>query len=92
MSIHIVTGVAGFIGSHLAETLLKEGIGVIGIDQFNDYYDPQLKQKNIVNLKEFANFKLIKADIKDLDWRELLQRKKRLLNLMDVIMVLTTTF
>ncbi len=73
MSIHIVTGVAGFIGSHLAETLLKKGIGVIGIDQFNDYYDPQLKQKNIVNLKEFANFKLIKADIKDLDWRSLLQ-------------------
>lgn len=73
MSTHIVTGVAGFIGSHLAETLLKKGIGVIGIDQFNDYYDPQLKQKNIVNLHQFSNFKLIKANIKDLDWQQLLQ-------------------
>ncbi len=73
MSTHIVTGVAGFIGSHLAETLLKQGIGVIGIDQFNDYYNPQLKQKNLVKLKEFDNFSLIKADIKDLDWQQLLQ-------------------
>lgn len=73
MSTHIVTGVAGFIGSHLAETLLKKGIEVIGIDQFNDYYDPQLKQKNIVNLKDFYNFKLIKADIEELDWQQLLQ-------------------
>ncbi|MFM6307731.1 MAG: NAD-dependent epimerase/dehydratase family protein, partial [Dolichospermum sp.] len=39
----IVTGVAGFIGSHLAETLLKQGEEVIGIDEFNDYYDPLLK-------------------------------------------------
>ena len=73
MSTHIVTGVAGFIGSHLAETLLKQDIRVIGIDQFNDYYDPQLKEKNIVNLNQFSNFKLIKASIEDLDWQELLQ-------------------
>ena len=73
MSTHIVTGVAGFIGSHLAETLLKQGIDVIGIDQFNDYYDPQLKQNNIVTLQEFSNFKLIKADIEELDWQKLLE-------------------
>lgn len=73
MSTHIVTGVAGFIGSHLAETLLKQGVSVIGIDQFNDYYDPLLKEKNIVNLQDFANFKLIKADIEALDWQQLLQ-------------------
>ncbi len=36
MITHIVTGVAGFIGSHLAETLVQQGINVIGIDQFND--------------------------------------------------------
>ncbi len=72
-STHIVTGVVGFIGSHLAETLLQQGIGVIGIDQFNDYYDPQLKEKNLVNLKQFANFKLIKDDLEKLDWRQLLQ-------------------
>ena len=73
MSTHIVTGVAGFIGSHLAETLLKQGIAVIGIDQFNDYYDPQLKHNNIINLQEFSNFKLLKADIEELDWQQLLQ-------------------
>ncbi|MGB7518076.1 MAG: GDP-mannose 4,6-dehydratase, partial [Spirulinaceae cyanobacterium] len=39
MATHIVTGVAGFIASHLAETLLRKGDRVIGIDQFNDYYD-----------------------------------------------------
>lgn len=72
MSTHIVTGVAGFIGSHLAETLLKKGIDVVGIDQFNDYYDPQLKQNNIINLHKFSNFKLIQGDIEELNWQELL--------------------
>ena len=73
MSTHIVTGAAGFIGSHLAETLLKQGVEVIGIDQFNDYYDPQLKEKNVANLKKFANFKLIRDDIEALNWQQLLQ-------------------
>jgi len=70
---HIVTGVAGFIGSHLAQTLLEEGANVIGIDQLNDYYDRQLKQNNIANLKQYAGFKLIEANIQDLNWQELLQ-------------------
>lgn len=73
MSTHLITGVAGFIGSHLAETLLKQGIEVVGIDQFNDYYDPQLKEKNVINLTKFSNFKLIRANVEDLDWQELLQ-------------------
>lgn len=72
MNTHIVTGVAGFIGSHLAETLLQQGVEVIGVDQFNDYYDPQLKHNNLVSLKQYANFKFIRADIQELDWRELL--------------------
>ena len=72
MSTHIVTGVAGFIGSHLAEALLKQGDKVIGVDQLNDYYDPQLKHNNLVNLKEYPGFKFIKADIQALDWLELL--------------------
>ena len=70
---HIVTGAAGFIGSHLAQALLESGANVIGIDQFNDYYDCQLKHDNIANLKQYAGFKLIKANIQDLDWQELLQ-------------------
>ncbi len=74
MGIHIVTGVAGFIGSHLAEALLQQGLEVIGIDQFNDYYDCQLKQDNLINLEANARFKLIKANIQDLDWQQLLQQ------------------
>ena len=74
MGIHIVTGVAGFIGSHLAEALLQKGSAVIGIDQFNDYYDCQLKQDNIVNLRQNSRFKLIKANIQELDWQQLLKQ------------------
>jgi len=42
----LVTGAAGFIGSHLAERLSKEGHDVIGVDNFNDYYSPLLKRSN----------------------------------------------
>ena len=73
MSTHIVTGVAGFIGSHLAETLLQQGENVIGVDQLNDYYDPQLKQNNLVILKAYTGFKFIHADIQALDWQNLLK-------------------
>ncbi|CCI20800.1 NAD-dependent epimerase/dehydratase family protein [Microcystis aeruginosa] len=73
MATHIVTGVAGFIGSSLAEKLLEQGDQVIGIDQFNDYYDPSLKHKNAHILAKYREFKLIEADIQSLDWRQLLQ-------------------
>src|SRR5947207_8163996 len=43
---HVVTGAAGFIGSHLAEALIAAGHEVVGIDCFTDYYDPQLKEEN----------------------------------------------
>ena len=42
---HIITGVAGFIGSHIAETLLKQGMEVVGVDQINNYYEPSFKQQ-----------------------------------------------
>jgi len=41
----------GFIGSHLVEALLNQGELVIGIDQFNDYYDPNLKRRNIAQFE-----------------------------------------
>lgn len=69
----IVTGVAGFIGSHLAEALLKQGEEVIGIDEFNDYYDPALKRKNIVHLQNYPGFRLIEGNIQFLDWQTLLK-------------------
>ena len=73
MVTHIVTGVAGFIGSHLAENILKQGDRIIGIDQINDYYDVNQKQANIAHLQQYPNFEFIKADIQELNWLELLK-------------------
>ena len=68
----IVTGVGGFIGSHLAETLLNQGDKVIGIDEFNDYYNPTLKRQNISQFQEHPGFQLIQNNIQSLNWSELL--------------------
>lgn len=72
MATSIVTGVGGFIGSHLAEALLNQGKQVIGVDQFNDYYDPTLKRQNISGFENHPSFKLIEGDIQSLDWAALL--------------------
>jgi UDP-glucose 4-epimerase len=72
MTTSIVTGVAGFIGSHLAEALLQRGDRVIGIDHFNDYYDPGLKRKNLTQIAQHPNFRLIEADLQTVDWSTLL--------------------
>lgn len=61
----LVTGAAGFIGSHLAEKLAKRGDEVIGLDNFNDYYDPAKKRANEARLNAYLNFRMIEADIRD---------------------------
>jgi UDP-glucose 4-epimerase len=73
MSTSIVTGAAGFIGSHLVEALLSQGKSVIGVDHFNNYYNPALKRKNISLFANNPNFQLIEADIQVLDWATLLK-------------------
>lgn len=62
----LVTGAAGFIGSHLCERLLQEGHSVTGLDDLNDFYDPGLKQRNLDDLSRLGKaFEFLKADITD---------------------------
>ncbi|MGI8777107.1 MAG: NAD-dependent epimerase/dehydratase family protein [Acidimicrobiales bacterium] len=60
----LVTGVAGFIGSHLAEQLLAEGHSVRGIDCFTPYYDPAAKRANVEGLGSRTRFELVEADLR----------------------------
>ena len=59
----LLTGHAGFIGSSLAEELLKLGYIVIGVDNYNDYYDPKQKERNTINFKKNKNFSEYRVDI-----------------------------
>ena len=68
----LITGVAGFIGSNLAEQLLEKGYKVVGVDCFTDYYSRDLKEKNLSFFKEHNNFEFIEANILDLDLKKLL--------------------
>lgn len=63
----LVTGAAGFIGSHLCERLLKEGWVVVGVDNFDDFYDPKIKRRNIESCLKNKNFQLVEADIRNRD-------------------------
>ena len=63
----LVTGCAGFIGSHLTERLLRKGYEVIGIDCFTDYYAREIKERNIENALNEKNFKLIGEDILEMN-------------------------
>lgn len=71
----LVTGNAGFIGSNLTKKLLALGYQVIGIDNFNDYYNPKIKEKNIAEYK--TNFKQYRLDILDKDKLELVFDKEK---------------
>lgn len=61
----LVTGTAGFIGSHVALRLLAEGQHVIGLDNLNDYYDVTLKKARLARLEEHQNYHHIHADLAD---------------------------
>src|SRR6266545_1534651 len=63
---YLVTGGAGFIGSHLAEALLARGDQVICVDNFNDYYSPARKRRNIAAALDHPGYTLIEADFRDL--------------------------
>ncbi|MEP6626333.1 MAG: SDR family NAD(P)-dependent oxidoreductase [Ginsengibacter sp.] len=61
----LVTGAAGFIGSHVCEQLVKVGNLVIGVDNFDSFYAVEIKESNLAQLKQSDHFKLYKIDIRD---------------------------
>jgi UDP-glucuronate 4-epimerase len=61
----LVTGAAGFIGSHLSIRLLDRGDTVVGIDNLNDYYDPTLKEARLRRFADHRNFTFVKMDVAD---------------------------
>lgn len=61
----LLTGCAGFIGSHLGEHLLAEGHELIGIDNLDPFYDPSIKKDNLLTLKAYPNFHFFEGDIRD---------------------------
>lgn len=63
----IVTGCAGFIGSHLSERLVAEGWSVLGVDAFTDYYDRPLKDANVAGLANESRFRLEELDLAEAD-------------------------
>ena len=68
----VVTGAAGFIGSHLSEALLSAGHKVIGVDSFLDYYPRWIKEMNLAGLKSQADFEFVEKNILEIDWPALL--------------------
>jgi UDP-glucuronate 4-epimerase len=61
----LITGGAGFIGSHTVDALLARGDEVVCVDNFNDYYSPQRKQRNLTEAQSFSSFGLYESDIRD---------------------------
>ena len=62
---YLITGGAGFIGFFLSKALLEKGAQVIGLDNMNDYYEVSLKEARLKILKEYPNYRFVKADLAD---------------------------
>ena len=63
----VVTGAAGFIGSHVSESLLADGVEVVGVDCFTDYYAREIKERNLASLRDHQGFRLVEGRLQDLD-------------------------
>jgi UDP-glucuronate 4-epimerase len=72
VSRYLVTGCAGFIGSHLAEALIAAGDDVVGVDAFTDYYARELKERNVERIRESSGFKLVEDDLAEANLEQLL--------------------
>jgi len=67
MSTILLTGGAGFIGSHLAERLISEGHSLVIVDDLNDFYDPAIKRQNLATLRFRGSCEFLQADICDIE-------------------------
>ena len=74
---YLITGGAGFIGSHLCEALLNAGHEVVALDNFNDYYSPERKRRNVLSAQSHPAYTLVEADIRDIDALERVFQEQR---------------
>jgi nucleoside-diphosphate-sugar epimerase len=77
----VVTGAAGFIGSHLAESLVRDGHDVVGVDCFTDYYPRAAKEANLAALRESRRFRLVEARLQDAELAPLLDGAEQVFHL-----------
>lgn len=70
----LITGAAGFIGSHLTERLLQENYNVLGLDSFTDFYARDVKENNLRAARQNSRFTFVEADLRTADLRDLLTR------------------
>lgn len=73
----LVTGAAGFIGSHTSTRLLARGDEVVGLDNINDYYDPTLKEARLARLQQQPGFRFVRMELGDRSGLETLFRDER---------------
>ena len=62
----LITGGAGFIGSHLSEALLQEGWAVTAVDNFDPFYCKSVKTRNIARAREYRDYRFVEVDIRDM--------------------------
>lgn len=73
----LVTGAAGFIGSNLTKTLLEQGYRVVGVDNFDDTYDPAFKEEHIQEFRGNENFVLYRTDIREMEDMRIIFEKEQ---------------
>lgn len=71
MDRYVVTGAAGFVGSHLTDRLLADGNDVVGIDSFEDYYPRALKEANLAQARDHDGFTLVERNLLEFEGAEL---------------------